>query len=325
MPTPTPILLTGTTGGLGAKILSSLLHTHHIPPNSIIATSRTASNRSRYESQNLQFRVADYNRRATLDEAFANVENLLFMSSSERDNEKRNAEHANVIEAAKKAGVGRVWYVSLAFGSLGDGSKIGFQQAHYWTEDQLKFSGLNFISLRAGSYSDAFPLVLNWYPSTRTVLMPNLNPPVTESKVAFASRDELGEAMATLLVRGLEALPSVQPRTEKNIILLTGPKAESIVDLVGAINRGRRTDVGVEYLEPEEWIEASAKDDEGGKGRAWFEARLVFVQGLCDGDAELVDPALETLLGRRPESGTETVERLVSEKPGYTWHQNHAR
>ena len=98
-----------------------------------------------------------------------------------------------------------------------------------------------------------------------------------------------------------------------------------MVDLVDAINAGRKTNVPVEYLEPEDWIEACAKDDEGGKGRAWFEARLVFAQGVCDGDAALVDTALETLLGRRPETGKEAVERLVREDPGYTWHQNHAR
>jgi len=40
-------------------------------------------------------------------------------------------------EAAKAQGVKRVWYVSLAFGGFGDGSKIGFQQSHYRTEDLL--------------------------------------------------------------------------------------------------------------------------------------------------------------------------------------------
>ena len=148
---------------------------------------------------------------------------------------------------------------------------------------------------------------------------------MTESRIAFATRDELGEAIANLFARGLSAYPTVQPRTEKNILLLTGPEAESLVGLVDAVNAGRKTDVPVEYLEPEAWIEACAKDDEGGKGRVWFEARLVFTQGVCDGDAALVDPALETLLGRRPETGKEAVERLVREDPGYTWHQNHAR
>ena len=134
---PTPFLLTGVTGGLGAKILADLLHKHNLPPSSIIATSRSESNRSRFESQGLTFRVADYNQPETLEPAFYDVENLLFMSSSERDSAKRNVEHGNVIEAAKKASVKKVWYVSLAFGGFGDGSKIGFQQAHYETENRL--------------------------------------------------------------------------------------------------------------------------------------------------------------------------------------------
>lgn len=134
----TPFLLTGVTGGLGAKILNDMLHTHNIPASSIIATSRSESRRSQYESQGLQFCVADYNRPDTLIAAFDNVENLLFMSSSERDNTKRNAEHTNVIDAAKAKGVKKVWYVSLAFGGFDDGSKIGFQVAHYETESKLK-------------------------------------------------------------------------------------------------------------------------------------------------------------------------------------------
>lgn len=322
---PTQLLLTGVTGGLGAKILSDLLTTHHMPPSSIIATSRSERNRSRFESQGLNFRVADYNDPSTLTSAFQDVENLLFMSSSERDNVKRNAEHGNVIAAAAEARVKKVWYVSLAFGGFGDGSKIGFQQAHYETESQLLKSGLDFVSLRAGVYADAFPLFLNWYPSTKAVLLPNVDPPVSESRIAFTSRDELGEAMATIFAKGLEAFPSVKPKTEKNILLLTGPKAESLVDLVDAINAGRKTNIPLEYLEPSHWIEACAEDDVGGKGKAWFEARLVFTQGVCDGDAALVDPALETILGRRPETGKESVERLVRENPEYTWHQNHAR
>ena len=157
------------------------------------------------------------------------------------------------------------------------------------------------------------------------MLLPKINPSVPSSKIALASREELGEAIATLLAKGLSAFPTIKPQTGKNIILLTGPKAESLVDLVSAINTARKTDIPVEYLEPEDWIEACAKDDEGGKGRPWFEARLVFTQGVCDGDAELVDPAFDTVLGRRPMTGTEAVKKLLKEDPGYTWHQNHAR
>ena len=98
----TKFLLTGVTGGLGAKILDDMLHKHGVAASNIIATSRSESNRQRYESQGLQFRVADYHRFDTLETAFEDVENLLFMSSSERDTDKRNREHSNVVEAAKK-------------------------------------------------------------------------------------------------------------------------------------------------------------------------------------------------------------------------------
>lgn len=133
----TPFLLTGVTGGLGAKILEHMLNKHAVPASSIIATSRSSNNKQRFESQGLQFRVADYKDPIGLKFAFAQVANLLFVSSSERDDTTRNNEHRNVIEAAKAAGVDKVWYVSLALGGLGNDSKIGFQQAHYETERML--------------------------------------------------------------------------------------------------------------------------------------------------------------------------------------------
>ncbi|CZT21733.1 related to nucleoside-diphosphate-sugar epimerases [Ramularia collo-cygni] len=321
----TPFLLTGVTGGLGAKILEDLLNKHAVPASSIIATSRSSSNKKRFESQGLQFRVADFKDAASLNDAFSQVENLLFVSSSERDTTTRNAEHQNVINAAKAAGVDKVWYVSLALGGLGNESKIGFQQAHYETERLLAESGLDFISIRAGLYTDAFPLFLNWYPSSKSVPLPRLTPPVTASKVAFTTRNELAEGIATLLAKGLSAFPSIKPQTKYNIVPLTAGSTASLIDIVNAINKGRGTNIPIEYLSPEDWITASATDDVGGKSRAWFEARLIFMQGIVEGDAALVDPSLETLLGRKPETGEHAVERILRENPEYTWHQNHVR
>jgi uncharacterized protein YbjT (DUF2867 family) len=138
IPSASPILLTGTTGGLGTAILHHLLHTHRLDPQSIIATSRSSSARSKYESQGVQFRELDFARPETLGTALDGVGLLLFVSSSERDTPKRNEEHGNVIDAAVKAGVKEVWYVSLAFGGYGDESKVGFMQAHLWTEERLR-------------------------------------------------------------------------------------------------------------------------------------------------------------------------------------------
>lgn len=134
----TPYLLTGVTGGLGARILHDMLHIHNIPASSIIATSRNEANRVRFEAQGLQFRVLDYDRPDTIRKALVGVQLFLFMSSATRDTPKRNIEQGHVVDAAVEAGVGEVWYVSLAFGGFGDESKVGFMQAHLVTEKRLQ-------------------------------------------------------------------------------------------------------------------------------------------------------------------------------------------
>lgn len=150
-----------------------------------------------------------------------------------------------------------------------------------------------------------------------------MQPPVSQGRVAFTSRDELGQGIAALLAKGLEAYPSIKPRTDKNIILLTSLDTDTLEDLVRALARGTGRDLPIEYLEPQEWTEESARDDEGGKPRGWFEAALALFEGFNKGDGETVDGALGLLLGRRPERGVDGVERLVREDAQFRWHQNH--
>ena len=191
------------------------------------------------------------------------------------------------------------------------------------TDIKLIRSGLKFLSLRAGIYTDAFPLYLNWYPSSTKVLLPNTLPPVSEGRIAFTSRDELGEGVATLMAKGIDAFPTIKPKTDKNILLLTSQATNTLEDLVHAISQAKGAETPIEYLEPSEWIAASAKDDVGNKPRAWFEARLVVLEGFNQGEAEVVDDSLATLLGRTPETGFDGVQRLLREDGGFTWHQNH--
>lgn len=196
----------------------------------------------------------------------------------------------------------------------------------------MRSSGLDFVSLRAGSYTDAFPMFLNWYPSDTKVLLPALSPPVTAARVAFTSRDDLGEAMATILAHSqtgtlASSFPSIKPQGQKKILLLTGPEAQTFPDLVGAIDQTRPSHpkLETEFVEPQDLVQISARDDQGGKPVGWFEIRNQFFESVIAGDGETVDPALEVLLGRRPETGTEAAERLVRDagEKGYFWHQNH--
>ena len=112
---------------------------------------------------------------------------------------------------------------------------------------------------------------------------------------------------------------------ENQIILLTGPKAVMLADLVGTINdvTGRR--ITTEEMPLERYAKESAVHDEGGKSEWWFQKRVSWYDGVASGDGEAVDPLMEKLLGRKPKDGTEVVREILTADPSYSWHQNYAR
>src|SRR5271156_6239806 len=130
-------LVTGATGGIGIGVIKYFQYIS-LPTHLYAASSSNASNAFKFTSRNIQFRHADYNDPSSLENAFEGVENLLFVSSSTFDNELRARQHKNIIDAAKKAGVGHVWYTSLAFGGYGNKSKVDVMAAHLVTERLLQ-------------------------------------------------------------------------------------------------------------------------------------------------------------------------------------------
>ena len=78
-------------------------------------------------------RSADYARPETLAEAFAGIDRVLLISSSEVG--QRVPQHRNVIEAAGRAGVGLIAYTSLLHA---DTSPLGLAEEHRATEAILR-------------------------------------------------------------------------------------------------------------------------------------------------------------------------------------------
>lgn len=140
------IAITGAAGQLGRLVIDKL-------KTQASALEIIALVRSPEKAQNLgvTVRQADYDKPETLDQAFVNVESLLFISSSEVG--KRAAQHHNVIEAAKKAGVKRIVYTSLLHA---DTSILGLADEHRVTEAELKASGIPFTILRNGWYTENY-------------------------------------------------------------------------------------------------------------------------------------------------------------------------
>ncbi|KAI9706260.1 MAG: hypothetical protein M1820_004835 [Bogoriella megaspora] len=305
-------LVTGVTGGLGRSICNTLLTL--IPPSSIAVSSSSESRAAEFVSRGVEFRHADYSNPASLLSAFEGIQKLFFVSANEYNNEKRVQMHRNVVDAAKKAKVGHVYYSSLAFGGYKKESVVDLQQAHLQTERLLEDSGLTYTSVREGIYSDAFPCFLSWYPTDPNQQLYTC----ADGPIACASREELGEATAKLMLEGGHA---------NETVLLTGPRTYALSDVVGIINEVTARNVKLEIVGPQEYVSKSTQldKDQGGKSEGFYKAWVSLLEGVKQGEAGVVSPLMEQLLGRPPQDGREWITAALKENPDYTWHQNYAR
>ncbi|QHM96636.1 SDR family oxidoreductase [Kosakonia sacchari] len=143
------IALTGATGQLGQFVVEELLKT--VAAKEIVAIVRNPAKAEALSKQGILVRQADYGDQAALTQALAGVNKLLLISSSEVG--QRAAQHRNVINAAKAAGVKFIAYTSLLHA---DKSPLGLHVEHVETEKMLADSGIPYTLLRNGWYSENY-------------------------------------------------------------------------------------------------------------------------------------------------------------------------
>ncbi len=144
------IVVTGATGQLGSLVITELLN-KGVPAGQIAAVVRNPAKAAGLAARGVQLRQADYTQPEALAKAFQGADKLLFISSSEVGG--RLPQHRNVVDAARKAGVGLVAYTSIL---RADTSKIGLAAEHRETEALLKASGLPTVLLRNGWYTENY-------------------------------------------------------------------------------------------------------------------------------------------------------------------------
>lgn len=231
------VAVTGSTGQLGRVVVGQLGD-----QASDIETVGLARSPAKAADLGVEVREADYDRPETLGPALSGVDTLLLISASEIG--KRAAQHRNVIEAAKEAGVGRIVYTSLLHA---DTSPLDLAKEHLATESELKRSGIPLTILRNG-----------WYTENYTGSIPGalaggaLLGSAGDGRISSATRADYADAAVAVLS---------EPGHEGRTYELAGDEAWTLDDLAAEISR--QTDREIPYRDLPEAEYAAALEGFG--------------------------------------------------------------
>ncbi len=145
--------MTGATGHLGRLVIAALLD-RGVPAPNVIAAVRTPEKAADLVAQGVRVRHADYGRPETLAPALEGADRVLLISGTPGD---RVAQHANVIDAAKQAGVELLAYTGIL---NADTTTMLLAADHQATEQLIKDSRLSYAFLRNGWYTENYLMEL---------------------------------------------------------------------------------------------------------------------------------------------------------------------
>lgn len=269
------ILVTGATGHLGRLTIDSLL-ARGVDAADIVAFGRSEERLAELAELGVRTAVGSYDDPASLDAAFAGVDRIGFISGSEVG--QRSTQHANVVDAAARAGVGLLAYTSAPHA---DTSDLVLAPEHKATEEKIAASGVPAAILRNNWYTENYVRDARQAAETGVLLGST-----GDGKVASASRKDFAEGLAVVLTSDGQA---------GKVYELGGDVAWDHQELAATIGRIFGREVVVRDVSTEEHIAAlrEAGLDEGSAG---FVATLD--ANIKNGDLAEVTGELSALIGR---------------------------
>ena len=140
--------VSGASGHLGRAVVSELLQ--RADGREVVAITRTPET----VSEPAQGRFGDYNRPESLAGAYAGLDRLLIISTVAPEPGRRGAQNVAAIDAAVKAGVEHIVFMSSAGTRQAEEPALG---ASYWRGEQhLIATAPGWTILRMNFYAEAF-------------------------------------------------------------------------------------------------------------------------------------------------------------------------
>lgn len=281
--------ITGAGGQLGTALVRHTLA--RVPGTSIIAVTRNPEKLQEFSRQGVQVRSGDFDDGAGLSTAFAGIERLAIIPTSDLQPGVRLRQQTAAVKAAVASGVRHLIYISTV-SARPDPKNVLFD-SHFATEQALIGSGVPWTLLRMSVYTDTLLDAANRALASKSYAA------VPGAPAAYVVRDDIAAAAAGILATsGHEGIT----------YHATGPVSISQPQIAEAIAQAG----GV----PIKFVETTEAQQRTGLAAAGLPAWLVdtvagFQAALRAGAFDLVSGDVERLSGKPAESPAEFLKRSL--------------
>jgi NAD(P)H dehydrogenase (quinone) len=283
-----PIVVTATSGHLGRLVVKDLLD-RGVPAADIVAGARSLDAIADLARAGVRTATIDYNDPTTVEAALTAGDTLVLISGNDLAN--RDRQHAEAIDAAKRAGAEHLLYTS---GLRAARSPSPIAASHAVTEDAVRGSGIPFTILRNGWYTENYSRDLVGVRATGALLAS-----VGDGRVASASRIDFAQAVAAVVTTGGHLGETYE---------LSGDVAWTYDDLAAAFSEVLGQDVTHQAVTPEQHLGTLT----GAGVPEQFAAMAVSVDaGIRDGAFAFQNGDLARLIGRPTTPLVEGLRPLV--------------
>lgn len=277
----TKILVTGATGNFGKTTIDFLLK-KGIAVSTISGLIRDEAKAADLKAKGIALKIADYDNYDSLLAAFQGIDKLLLVSGTDLAN--RSKQQLNAVKAAKEAGVKHILYTSFERKNESDSSPIAFlAKSHIDTDTAIKASGMQYTIFRNNLYLDVLPMFIG-----EKVLETGIYFPAGETVAAYASRNDLAEAVANVLITESHENKEYGMNNVENYSM------QDIADILSKV-----TNSTVNYIspDPKDYSDVLTQADVPAEYVAMF---VGFAEAIKQGEFQTESSDLEKLLGRKP-------------------------
>ncbi len=232
------ITITGANGKLGRLVAQAL--GDRGSPSRVRLGTRDPGKLGDLAGKGFKTVAASFDQPESLVAAFDGAETVLIISG-DGPNDARIRQHRAAVDAAKKAGVGRLVYTS--FTNATPKSLFTFAAIHADTEAYLKASGVPFTILRNNQYAEN--VTTQAAKDTGALALPGVC-----GKVAHISRADIAAATAAALTGEGHAGKTYD---------LTGPEALDLLQVAAILSQTLKKTVTVFDLAPSDYAKVLAQ------------------------------------------------------------------